>query len=778
MVPSTKSKNNIVITVLIVLTKGLILLGEGVIGLPRLFIMAVFAFGDIATTLVDFLSSNVVKLISVSFDKISFFFRNLAKKAIFKIPSIKLKPLRLKAIKIPKITVRKGQREKIIFKEKSRVRGLKYFLVGFVAAAAALFFYQSYLFIHSLPDPRLIGTVNYPVSTQIYDRNGKLLYEIFRDESRTPVTLSQLPEHVLQATIAVEDNDFYSHGGISFFGGVVRALRDMFRTGNLQGGSTITQQLVKSALLTPERTIERKIREAILAVWTEQLYDKKQILEMYLNQVPYGGSSYGIEEAAKTYFGIPASSLNLSQSAFLAGLPQAPSKYSPYVNPQLAIKRRNEVLSLMFEEDYISESEYSGASSTVLSVRSPVTFIRAPHFVFYVKAYLEEKFGIRRVEEGGLRVVTSLDVDLQEFAEDAVRAEIESLTSYRVSNGALLVTKPKSGEILAMVGSKNYFEQPFGAYNVVTARRQPGSAIKPLLYSLALQNGFTASTILQDTPVVFTTPGSKPYRPVNYDGRFHGSVPLRYALANSYNVPAVRTLEKIGVKNFISHAEQMGITTWDSPERYGLSLTLGGAEVKIEDMAVAFGVLANYGQKVPLSPVLSVTDFRGQTLYKVGEAKSTRVLPEKIAFIVNDILSDSMARRFAFGNYSKLDIPGHRVAVKTGTTNNLKDNWTIGYTREYLTAVWVGNNDNTTMSRVASGVTGASPIWHRLMNYILNHTKTPVPTQTPGVKEKNEFYVPAGLHTQKCYFGRVEYFLEESKNNCHGNIFTTPTPVQ
>ncbi len=770
--PSTKNQNGPFAELLILLVRLFILLGDGVINFVKLILLSLKSFSILSISLLDRFSFTGKKLKNKIFtnskSRLSVILSQVDNGIVNFISKL---PKRTKKAPV----VKKPGREILIFKEKSRIRGFKYFAVGIITSLIVLFFYQSYLFINSLPNPRLIGTINYPVSTQLYDRSGHLLYEIFRDESRTPVKLDELPEYIKTSTIATEDKDFYKHNGISIVGGVVRAMKDMVRTGNLQGGSTITQQLVKSALLTPERTLERKIREAILAVWTEQIYSKNEILEMYLNQVPYGGSSYGIEEAAETYFGKNATELSLPEAAFLAGLPQAPTTYSPYVNPQLSVKRRNEVLSLMLEDSYITEGEYEAAVTTTLDVRSPVAFIRAPHFVFYVKAFLEEKFGIRRVEEGGLRVTTSLDIDLQDKAEQMVNEELSTLTSFNVNNAAALVTKPNTGEILAMVGSKNYFELPYGAYNVVTARRQPGSAIKPVLYSLALQNGYTASTIIPDSPVIFQIPGSKPYRPVNYDGRFHGSVPLRYALANSYNVPAVKTLNTLGVKNFIEHAQKMGISTWDSPERYGLSLTLGGAEVKMEDMAVAFGVFANYGDKVPLSPVLKVEDFRGHVLYESKEVRKTKVMSSQIAFIISDILSDSAARRFAFGNYSKLDIPGHKVAVKTGTTNDLKDNWTIGYTRDYLTAIWVGNNDNTPMSRVASGVTGASPIWHRVMNYVLNHTETSSPM--PINELKNSFTIPAGLVTKKCFFDRDEYYLAGTEDkSCRTSIFITPTP--
>ena len=315
----------------------------------------------------------------------------------------------------------------------------------------------------------------------------------------------------------------------------------------------------------------------------------------------------------------------------------------------------------------------------------PKTFIRAPHFVFYIKALLEQKYGIRRVEEGGLRVITTLDIEMQEEVETILQEELVKIQNLNVSNGSVLVTSPSTGEILAMVGSKDYYEEPFGAFNVATARRQPGSSIKPIMYALALDSGkFTAGSIIDDSPVVYQIPGAPAYRPLNYDNRFHGPTPLRYALANSYNVPAVKVLNEIGVRRFIDFAQQLGISTWDTPERYGLSLTLGGAEVKMTDMAVAFGTFANYGNKVDLNPLLSVEDYRGKVLEKYSKPKGTRVISEDTSYIISDILSDNFARQSAFGSQSDLVIPGHKVAVKTGTTNSKRDNWTDGYTRKFF----------------------------------------------------------------------------------------------
>lgn len=647
---------------------------------------------------------------------------------------------------------------------------LRYFLLGSLITLTIVLLYQSYLFVKNLPNPMSIGKVNYPLSTHIYDREGRLLYEIYREQNRTPVSLKNLPPYVYQAAIAIEDKDFYRHNGISLVSGIIRATKDTVIKKNLQGGSTITQQLVKTALLTPERTVQRKIKEIILALWTEELFTKDQILEMYLNQVAYGGSAYGIEEAARVYFGKHAKDLTLEEAALLAGLPQAPSIYSPHINPAMALERRNEVLFAMKEQGYIDEDIFQKASVKELETVPPQTAIRAPHFVFYVKSLLESLYGTKAVEEGGFRVTTSLNLDIQEQAEKILREELDKIQNLNVTNGAVLVTKPSTGEILAMVGSADYFTIPSGAFNVTAARRQPGSSIKPIMYSLALTKGYTAASIIDDSPVIFKIAGTESYTPVNYDGKFHGKVPLRYALANSYNVPAVKTLSTIGVQNFINQAAKLGITTWKNPSMYGLSLTLGGGEVTMLDMATAFGVFANAGYRVDLNSFLKVADADGAVIRTMNRYK-IRVVDEGISYIISDILSDSFARQWAFGPYSFLEIPGYKVAVKTGTTNEKKDNWTIGYTPDFLVAVWVGNNDNTPMNPyLSSGITGAAPIWNRVMSYVLKRYST----------GDHWYNLPDDITGKTCYFGRIEYFLKgtEKTASCSEKLFeTTPTPT-
>lgn len=659
-----------------------------------------------------------------------------------------------------------------------------YFFWGVLFASLMFLFFQGVYFVNSLPNPALIGQVNYDVSTQILDREGRLLYEIYRDKNRIPVTLKDMPAHVIEATIATEDRDFYKHNGVSLYGGIIRAIKEMILTRSLQGGSTITQQLVKTALLTQERTIERKFKEIILALWTERKFSKNQILEMYLNQIPYGGTAYGIEQAARRYFNKGVSDLTLSEAATLAGLPKAPSLYSPFSDPVSALNRRNQVLREMFEAGFISKEEYKKAVYEPLSVLPVMSSIKAPHFVFYVKNYLEQQYGTYKVETGGLRVRTSLDLEVQQEVEKILTEELAKIKHLNVNNGAVLVTHPSTGEILAMVGSKDYFEQPFGAYNVTVANRQPGSAVKPLMYSLALTKGYTAASIIDDSPVVFTAPGTKPYRPVNYDGRFHGKVTVRLALANSYNVPAVKILYTLGVENFRIHAQKLGVTSWVIPQRYGLSLTLGGGEVKMVDMATAYGVFANGGDRVDLHPILEVRDFKGQVLYKPSTLPKTPVLSSAVSFIISDILSDSNARRWAFGDSPQLKVKGRKVAVKTGTTNEMRDNWTIGYTPKFLVVSWVGNNDNSPMdSRLTSGITGAAPIWQRVISFVLERDfKTAFSDTASDVT--NDFSVPDTVISKPCYFGHIEYFEKgtEEKASCRGVAaalpLASPVPTQ
>ncbi len=597
----------------------------------------------------------------------------------------------------------------------------------------------SYAFIlKDLPSPTRLGNpASNPQSSQIFDREGQLLYTVYANKNRTQIPLSEIPKHVQNASIAIEDKDFYHHGAVDFRG-IARALFANVSGKPIQGGSTLTQQLVKNSLLSPERTVQRKLKEVILAFVTEVLYSKPQILEMYLNQIPYGGTAYGIEAASQTIFGKHAKDLSLSESALLAALPEAPSIYSPFgSHPELAEERQRLVLQKLYEQGYITKEQQEIAAEEKLEYKNISQSIKAPHFVLYIKDLLVKKYGEKFVEEGGLSIKTTLDLGIQEFSEAAVATEVAKLKFARVSNGSALVTNPANGDILAMVGSKNYFDSSIdGNVNITLAYRQPGSSIKPINYSVGLVNGYNPATIFVDKEICFPNPPNKTYCPKNYDGKFHGAVSMREALASSLNIPAVKMLKLNGVPSMIATASAMGISTFKDPDRYGLSLTLGGGEVTMTDMAVAFGVFANKGYRVDLNPILEIKDSRGKIIEEKKDKSpifGKKVLPEEVTFIISDILADNSARSLAFGTNSVLVIPGQFVPVKTGTTNDYRDNWTIGYTPNYLVASWVGNNDNSPMGGVISGVSGASPIWNKIMSKILEGKKTSPPSKPQNV---------------------------------------------
>jgi penicillin-binding protein 1C len=582
-----------------------------------------------------------------------------------------------------------------------------------------------YLF-WGIPLPTRLTTETQPVSTKIFDRNGKLIYEIYTDKKRTPIALTDMPTSFKEATISIEDKNFYSNQGFSITG-IARALFNTIFKRQLQGGSTISQQLVKNSLLTNERTVRRKAQELVLTMVLEGIYTKDQILGMYLNSIPYGGTAYGIEAASETYFNKPAKDLDLAQSALLAGLPQAPSTYSPFgAHPELAKGRQEEVLKQMVANKYITQAESDAADKEPL-VYAPINPPQAPHFALWIKEQLANKYGDKMVEQGGLRVYTTLDLDIQNLAQQAVATEVGKLKKQHVGNGAVIVTRPGTGEILAMVGSKDYFAtDEDGKVNVTLASRQPGSSIKPLNYALAIKDQkITPATAIADVPTCFNVAGQPPYCPVNYDGTFHGLVEARFALGNSYNIPAVKVLALNGVENFINFAKTMGLTTLTDPSGYGLSATLGGLLVRPYDMAVAFGVFANQGIEQPLVAVTKVTDWKGNVLEESDPTKNTltgaRVLDPTVTFLISHILLDNNARSAAFGPSSYLNVSGHpEVSVKTGTTNDRRDNWTIGYTADAVVVAWVGNNDNTPMSGAVSGISGASPIWNKVMKAVLD----------------------------------------------------------
>jgi len=649
----------------------------------------------------------------------------------------------------------------------------KWFLVP-IFLAAVLIVITYFFVLRDLPLPTKLNSSSAPQSTQIFDRNQKLLYTIYAAKNQNFVPLSEIPKHMQEATIAIEDKDFYNHGAVDFRG-IFRSIVSIVIHKELQGGSTLTQQLVKNSLLTPERTILRKIKEVILAFATEAIYPKNKILEMYLNQIPYGGTTYGIEAAAQTFFGKKAKDLTLAQSALLAGLPEAPTTNSPFgSHPEFAKQRQELILNKMFEQKYITQKERDAAIKEPLKFEKFSNNISAPHFVLYVKDLLIKKYGEKMVEEGGLQITTSLDSKIQEEAQNAVTENVDKLQGYHVTNGSALVTNPATGEILAMVGSKDYFDEKIdGNVNITLALRQPGSSIKPINYAVGLIKGYTGATAFADAPICFPTNEGKQYCPVNYDGKWHGIMQMRYALGNSINIPAIKMLKLNGIPAMIATASAMGITTFTEPEKYGLSLTLGGGEVTMLEMTEAYGVFANGGYKINLHPILKIVDNHDKVLDDYNPPPSPifgkKILPEGVSFIISDILADNNARLAEFGPNSSLKITNQVVSAKTGTTNDFRDNWTFGYTPDFVVASWVGNNDNTPMSNIASGITGAAPIWHDIMTLLLED-KAPHPiSRPPNVIQKKvcslSGLIPPSDGTPNRCETRFEYFIKGTEPN-------------
>jgi len=615
------------------------------------------------------------------------------------------------------------------------------------------------LFFYNLPSPQDLITRQQEVSTKIYDRNGNLLYTIYKDKNRTLVSLDQVPQHVRLATLAAEDAEFYSHPGFSLRG-ILRALSKNIRKGKLQGGSTITQQLVKNALLSPERTYIRKIREIILSIGVELNFSKDQILEMYLNEVSYGSTAYGIQEASKMYFSKDVWELNLAEAALLAGLPKSPTRFSPFgQNPELSLSRQREILHLMNINKYITDEEEENALKQPVTFSANKTRMLAPHFVMYIKDQLVNLYGEEMVEKGGLSVTTTLDLNIQNIAETIVRQEIDKLRKLNVNNASVIISDTSTGDILAMVGSYDYFDiKKDGNVNVSLRPRQPGSSIKVINYAYALANGYTLSSVIDDSPITYNIPGTLPYTPKNYDGIYRGKISIRSALAESRNIPAVKILASYGVDKMIDLGKRMGITTWEEEDRFGLSLTLGAGETKLIDLVSVYSVIANYGKSTKTNSIIDIKNYKDKDLYpeknRFYSDKENVIIDPRIAFLLIDTLKDNKARSPAFGLNSTLVIPGHpEVAVKTGTSNNLRDNLTIGFNQDYLVAVWVGNNDNSPMSRVASGITGASSIWNKIMRTVLKDNKS------------NDWPVPENMVKSEC-FGRYEWYLKEKIQTC------------
>lgn len=617
-----------------------------------------------------------------------------------------------------------------------------FFSVVFVGGAASV-----YSIVRDMPNPARVGDRAVAESTTLYDRTGSIvLYEIHGDQRRTIIPFDAIPNSVKHATLAAEDINFYHHAGIDWRG-VARAIITNIMHGNrAQGGSTITQQFVKNSLLGPEKTYTRKIREQILAILLERNYSKDEIFGFYLNQIPYGANAYGISAAAEYYFNKKPSDLTLAQSAALASLPKAPTYYSPYGSHKAELLTRKDwVLDRMAEAAMISRADADAAKRETLVFAPPREAIRAPHFVQFVRDYLNKKYGEEAVAQGGLKVTTTLDWTLQEEAERIVREGAEANEKLvRASNAALVAIDPKSGDILTMVGSRDYLASPlpegcsagatctFDPYvNIATSERQPGSAFKPFVYATAFKKGYTPETVLFDVPTEFNpacnsdgSPGAGVhdpktcYHPQDYDGTFRGPVSIRQAIAQSLNVPAVKTLYLAGIPDSIATAQSMGIATLTEPDRYGLSLVLGGAEVSLLDITSAYGVFAAEGIRHPANAILKVETAKGVLLEEKKDI-ATPALDTEVSRIMNDILSDNDSRAPVFSPRSSLYFPDYKVAAKTGTTQDYRDAWTIGYTPSLVAGVWVGNNNNAPMNQKGLSVMVAGPIWHKFMQFAL-----------------------------------------------------------
>jgi len=677
---------------------------------------------------------------------------------------------------------------------------------GSISQAVSLF--ATYAYGNQLPDPDsiVIQAQQSFKTTRLYDRTGKhLLYEIYDPNggNRTVVPLEKIPLYLREATIAMEDRTFYQNPGVNLRG-IVRAAWTNFRYGEVQqGGSSITQQVVKNFLIPSEeryvKSYDRKIKEIILSMELSRRYSKDQILEWYLNSNNYGRLAYGVEAAAQTYFNKPVDKLTLAESAMLAALPQAPALYDPITNPEAAVKRQHIVLDTMVKAGYITPEQAEAAKKEPVldHLAPPRRFdIVAPHFVFYVWKELERKYGREMVYHGGLKVITTLDLDIYRKAQEEARAHIKELQDeersksddpehYKpsVTNAAVVVIEPSTGKIRTMMGSLDYFDDSIdGEVNVALAPRQPGSSFKPFTYVTAFAQGYTPATLVWDVRTVFDDSPNPPYVPENYDRRYHGPQLLRSALANSYNIPAVKVMQMAGVRNVLNTAHRMGINTLPRDD-YGLSLTLGGGEVRLLDMVFAYSVFANggfmVGQPVPpedrrpgyreLDPIAieRIEDASGKVIFQ-AQPESRQVLSPQLAYLITSILSDNKARLPAFGIHNKLQLD-RPAAAKTGTTNDYRDAWTIGYTPQVAVGVWVGNSDNTPMKHIP-GSKGAAPIWHNLMEYILKPLPVVGFSAPPGLV-RVEICADSGmLPTEYCPKRRTEIFIQGTEPKVKDNL--------
>ncbi|MEX2245414.1 MAG: penicillin-binding protein 1C [Dehalococcoidia bacterium] len=629
---------------------------------------------------------------------------------------------------------------------------------GAIVAVAA-----GYLALQCAPLPAPPDPPPFSESTKILDQRGRLLYDAAgpSDARYTQLPLDQMPERLRQAVIATEDASFYDNPGVSLRGMVRAAVTDM-RHGEIRsGGSTITQQLARNLYFEPEERASsnplRKLRETALALRLDRSRSKDEILELYLNRVYFGNLAYGVEAASRTYFGKRARDLDLAESALIAGLLQSPSAYDPFAHPEAARARQATVLGRMVDEGYVSREEADAARVETLAFNRTPFPIEAPHFVAWVRDQLPGLVGEEALARGDLRVTTSLDLDLQRTAQQALERQVARLKEHNVSSGAVVAIDPATGHVLAMAGSADYFDESIdGAYNAALAERQPGSSIKPVIYAAALEAGYTPSTPVLDVPTALQTARGEAYSPNNYDYTFHGMVPLREALASSYNVPAARTLASIGIDRAVTLARRVGLTTLRDPARYDLSLALGGGEVRLLDLTAAYATFAAEGMSVAPVAVIRVEDAGGRVLYEAPPQPRERVVSEQTAYLISDILSDNEARAPGFGADSVLRL-SRPAAVKTGTTTDFRDNWTAGYTPDLAVGVWVGNADNSAMREV-SGVDGAAPVWRDVMEAALA-SRAVRGFAAPGGIERVSVCVPSGLlPTAACQRRRLEVF--------------------
>ena len=635
-----------------------------------------------------------------------------------------------------------------------------------------------------LPNPEEFIDGQITQSTKIYDRTGEvLLYEIHGDQKRTVIPFSDIPQYAREATLAMEDQNFYEHAAMDIKGTIRAFIADVMSGDMSQGGSTITQQLAKNTFLTPEKTITRKIKELILANWIEDRYTKDKILELYLNQIPYGTNAYGIESASQTYFNKTAKDLSLAESATLAAMLQAPSYYSPWgTHVKELINRKDYALEQMEKLGFIDKQQKESAQKEQLNFTSQnIGTIKAPHFVMMVKDYLSQKYGDDTMEKGGLKVITTLDWKLQQAAETAVETGATKNTElYQGKNAALVAQDPKTGQILALVGSKSWYDDSIdGKFNAaVQGLRQPGSSFKPFAYVTAFEKGYSPNSVVFDLPTEFSSytdqcplininyNNDNPlcFHPQNFDGDFRGPINLRNSLAQSINISAVKVLYLAGLNNVIETAKNFGISTLTDPGRYGLSLVLGGGEVKLIDMVEAYSVFSQEGIKHNQSIILEVDNAKGDVLEKYLD-QATRIIDQQYPKLINNILSDNDARAGLFqGSLSLTVFPGRDVALKTGTTNDYKDAWTLGYTPSLVVGVWAGNNDNAAMQKHAGSILAAVPIWSEFMNaalqnYPMEFFNKPDDVQESKPMMNGEYVVNGQIHD-------ILYYVD--KNNPTG----------